>query len=169
MPRLFATVNDASAPLEMERSTPSSPWSIQGAAADIVRTGPGQYSVLFHGRSHRVLVIKEDRANRTVRLCVGSGLFTVRLEDEQQQLIKAMGLDKAAHGPVRDLKAPMPGLVLKVLVKEGDRVAKNDPVLVLEAMKMENVIKSPGEAVVGRVHVRERTAVEKGQLLLTFS
>ena len=68
----------------------------------------------------------------------------------------------------KDLKAPMPGLVLKVLVKPGDVVKKNDAVLILEAMKMENVIKAPGDAVVSAVHVQERVAVEKGQLLLNF-
>ena len=55
-----------------------------------------------------------------------------------------------------------------MLVKEGDTVKKNDPLLVLEAMKMENVIKSAGDAVVKKIHAVERTAVEKGQILLSF-
>jgi biotin carboxyl carrier protein len=69
---------------------------------------------------------------------------------------------------VKEIKAPMPGLVLKLLVKEGDTVKKNDPVLILEAMKMENVIKSPGDATVSKIHAQEKTAVEKGQLLVSF-
>ncbi|HNA32062.1 MAG TPA: biotin/lipoyl-binding protein, partial [Flavobacteriales bacterium] len=69
---------------------------------------------------------------------------------------------------VKEIKAPMPGLVLKVLVKEGDAVKKNEPVLILEAMKMENVIKSPGDGTVKRIHAQEKTAVEKGQLLIGF-
>ena len=60
------------------------------------------------------------------------------------------------------------GTVLSLLVKEGDTVKKNDPLLVLEAMKMENVIKSAGDAVVKKIHAVERTAVEKGQILLSF-
>jgi ribonuclease HI len=80
-----------------------------------------------------------------------------------------LGLDKRAGMVSPELKAPMPGLVLNVLVKVGDAVRKNDPVLVLEAMKMENVIKAPGDAVVAQVHAVQGKAVEKGQLLLLFA
>ncbi|MEX1131932.1 MAG: acetyl-CoA carboxylase biotin carboxyl carrier protein subunit, partial [Flavobacteriales bacterium] len=62
-----------------------------------------------------------------------------------------------------------PGLVLNILVKAGDAVKKNDPVLVLEAMKMENVIRAPGDAVVSAVPAVQGKAVEKGQLLISFS
>jgi biotin carboxyl carrier protein len=54
-------------------------------------------------------------------------------------------------------------------VKPGDAVKKNDPVLVLEAMKMENVIKAPGDAVVATVPAEKGKAVEKGHLLVTFA
>lgn len=169
MARLYATINGGKDPIELERTTPRDPWSFAGnARPDLVRTGPGQFSLIHGGRSFRVLVLKEDRENSTFRLRIDAHTYTVKLDDEQQRLLHEMGLDKAAAQIVRDLKAPMPGLVLKVLVKEGDRVGKNDPVLVLEAMKMENVIKAPGEATVERIHVSERTAVEKGQLLLAF-
>ena len=63
----------------------------------------------------------------------------------------------------------MPGLVLNILVKPGDAVKKNDPVLVLEAMKMENMIKAPGDAVVGAIAAETGKAVEKGQLLVSFA
>ncbi|MBK8500165.1 MAG: acetyl-CoA carboxylase biotin carboxyl carrier protein subunit [Flavobacteriales bacterium] len=79
-----------------------------------------------------------------------------------------LGLDKALKKVV-DLKAPMPGLVLNILVKPGDTVRKNDPVLVLEAMKMENVIKAPADAVVKAIAAEKGKPVEKGQLLISFN
>ena len=64
--------------------------------------------------------------------------------------------------------APLSGSVSKVLVEEGQTITEGEVLVVLEAMKMENVIKAPGDATVKKIHVQERTAVEKGQLLLNF-
>ncbi len=167
--KLYATVNSVAKPLELERSSPSDPWSIGSMGSlDLSNTGPGMYSVVYKGRSHSVLVLKEDRETGTVRMRIGAHCHTVHMEDDRSRLMLLLGIDRSARAMVRELKAPMPGLVLKMLVKEGDTVKKNDPLLVLEAMKMENVIKSAGDAVVKKIHAVERTAVEKGQLLLSF-
>lgn len=169
MAKLFATITGTPQEVVLERATPNAPWALQGGAgADIARIGPGQFSVVIGGVSHRVLVIKEDRENRTLRLRVGARTCTVRLEEEQDRLMQALGLDKAVR-KAGDLKAPMPGLVINVLVKPGDAVKKNDPVLVLEAMKMENVIKAPGDGVVKAVPAEQGRPVEKGQLLVQFA
>lgn len=153
----------------LERPTPRSPWSLAGdGPADLVKTGPGMYSLVRNGRSFKVLVLKQDREAGTMRLRIGAHCHTVHLEDERARLMQVLGIDRGARAVMHELKAPMPGLVLKMLVKEGDAVKKNDPLLVLEAMKMENVIKSTGDAVVKKIHVQEHAAVEKGQLLLSF-
>ncbi|HMC96649.1 MAG TPA: biotin/lipoyl-containing protein [Flavobacteriales bacterium] len=166
--RLFATVNTTAGEITLERTSSSGPWTLQGEQApDLVRTGPSTYSLVRNGRSFRVLVLKEDRENDTVRLRIGGGTYTVKLQDEQARMIRTLGLDKAAR-KVSELKAPMPGLVLNILVKAGDTVKKNDPVLVLEAMKMENVIKAPGDGIVASVPAEKGRAVEKGQLLVRF-
>ena len=69
---------------------------------------------------------------------------------------------------IKELKSPMPGLVIKLDIKIGDKIAKGDPIMILEAMKMENVIKSRGEGKVAEVFVNEGQAVEKNQLLVRF-
>lgn len=164
----YAKVNGSEQEIVLERATPHAPWSLPGEnPADLVRTGPGQFSVVRNGRSYRVLVLKEDRENNTARLRIGGATYTVHLQDEQSRLMKTLGLEKAAV-KVREIKAPMPGLVLNILVKPGDAVKKNDPILVLEAMKMENVIKAPGDAVVSAVPAEKGKAVEKGQMLVSF-
>ena len=168
MAKLYATINTGKEPLTLERATPNAPWTIKGRQPDLVKTAPGQYSVVIGGQSHSVLVLKEDKESGTARLRIGAKTYTVRLEDEQAHLLHALGLDKAAGAAVKEIKAPMPGLVLKLLVKEGEAVKKNDPVLILEAMKMENVIKSPGDGTVKKIHAQEKAAVEKGQLLIGF-
>ena len=149
MAKLYATINTGKAPLTLERATPNAPWTIKGRQPDLVKTAPGQYSVVIGGQSHSVLVLKEDKESGTVRLRIGAKTYTVRLEDEQ------LGADYHGMRPT-------------LLVKEGDAVKKNDPVLILEAMKMENVIKSPGDGTVKKIHVSKKAAVEKGQLLIGF-
>lgn len=169
MAKLYATVNSAEGPVVLERANPSAPWAPSGeGATDLVRTGPATFSLVRNGRSHRILVLKEDKENKTVRLRIGAHTYTVHVQDERSRLVRSLGLDKGAL-KVTEIKAPMPGLVLNVLVAPGDAVKKNDPVLVLEAMKMENVIKAPGDAVVSVIHAVKGKAVEKGQLLVTFA
>jgi biotin carboxyl carrier protein len=80
-----------------------------------------------------------------------------------------MGLSNATEQKINQVKAPMPGLVLRVLVEPGQKVTKGEPLLVLEAMKMENMIKAPGDAIVSSVKAQLGQAVEKNQILIDFS
>jgi len=169
MAKLYTTVNAGAEPLVLERTSPSAPWTLPGGARpDLVRTGPGQYSLVHNGRSFRVLVLKEDREANTVRLRIGAHTYTVQLQDEQSRLMNTLGLDKARGAAVKEIKAPRPGLVLKLLVKEGDAVKKNDPVLILEAMKMENELHATKKATVTAVLVKKGDQAERGQLLVAF-
>lgn len=167
--QLYAKVNDLPEEVVLERNTPFDPWKLpEIAAQDIVRTGEAEFSVLLDGRSHRVLVQKEDAAQNTYRMRIGGHSYSVRLQDDQSRLLKSLGMEKAAR-KVSELKAPMPGMVLNILVQPGEEVKKDQPLLVLEAMKMENVIKSPGDGVVKAIAAQQGKAVEKGQLLISFA
>lgn len=169
MAKLYATINAGEETIVLERASPSGAWTPSGdGAVDLVRTGSASFSLVRNGRSHRILVLKEDKESGTVRLRIGAHTYTVQLQDERKRLMHTLGLDKHAQ-KVREVKAPMPGMVLNILVRNGDTVKKNDPLLVLEAMKMENLIKAPGDAVVAEVHVEKGKAVEKGQMLVSFT
>jgi biotin carboxyl carrier protein len=80
-----------------------------------------------------------------------------------------LGLDNLQSAKVAELKAPMPGLVLSILVKEGDEIKKGDNLLVLEAMKMENIIKSPADVTIKSIRIKPSDKVEKNQVLIQFS
>ena len=168
--KLYARINQAEKTLVLVRDQGKRNWRPENdRSVDLNAGDKGVFSVLVDGRSVRIFVVKEDRELGRVKLRVGGKLYTVTLEDERAHLMQTLGLDKRAGMVSPELKAPMPGLVLNVLVRPGDAVKKNDPVLVLEAMKMENVIKAPGDAVVAQVHAVQGKAVEKGQLLLVFA
>ena len=75
-----------------------------------------------------------------------------------------------ASGPTveKTLKAPMPGLILEIKVQAGDKVAKGSPLLIVEAMKMENVVKAPADVVIKTVHTEKGASVERNDRLLEF-
>ena len=92
----------------------------------------------------------------------------VRVESERQRAADAAKKSKGG-GSDRVIKSPMPGRVVKVLVKPGDAVAAGQPVLVIEAMKMENELKAKGAGTVAEVHVAAGATVEANAKLLTFA
>ena len=82
--------------------------------------------------------------------------------------LKKMGMERGKTTETKELKAPMPGLVLSVEISAWTAVEKDQPLLILEAMKMENVIKSPREGTIAKVNVKKGQAVEKNELLIAF-
>ena len=90
----------------------------------------------------------------------------LQIKEPIDQLLASMGLDMAAMKKAEPVKAPMPGMILRVLVEPGQQINKGDGLLVLEAMKMENVLKAGTSATVKAIRVSERTAVEKGAILI---
>ncbi|MBO9152175.1 biotin/lipoyl-containing protein [Chitinophaga sp. GCM10012297] len=128
----------------------------------------GDFSILMDGKSLVAQVVKIDRDTKTVSLQIGQALYEVALEEPMDRLLASMGISEAASRKINDIKAPMPGMVLKVLVSPGQAIQKGEPVLILEAMKMENVFKAAADAVVKEIKVSERTAVEKGEVLIVL-
>jgi pyruvate carboxylase subunit B len=123
----------------------------------------GYVSLIVDGTSVPVSV--EPVGDGTMRVTIDGQRTEVQVKDEQDLLVDEFGLgeDEAAGGVVR---APMPGLVLDILVEEGDEVAAEQGLLVLEAMKMENELNAPSSGVVGTVHVESGEAVDKEALLI---
>ncbi|MEP5829417.1 MAG: biotin/lipoyl-containing protein, partial [Maribacter dokdonensis] len=99
-------------------------------------------------------------------LSINGNIYDVKLEDEYDQQIKKMGLLAVTTQKLNEVKAPMPGLIVDVLVEVGQEVIEGTPLLVLSAMKMENVILAQGEGVIKSVEVKKDDAVEKGQLII---
>lgn len=136
------------------------------AQLDMVQLDAKNWQLLENGVSYHVRLISFDYAKRQMQLAINGDAFNIAIDDRYSQLIKKMGLSKEVVVEVKDIKAPMPGLVLKVNLKEGDSFQKGDPLLILEAMKMENVIKAPTDGIVTKINVKEGASVEKGYVLL---
>jgi len=135
---------------------------------DLMKINDYQYHILYNNKSYNIDVVKLNTEEKSMVLKVNSIKFTLQLKDKYDALLHSLGLDNLASKKVNEVKAPMPGMVLKVLVNEGDEIKKGDALLVLEAMKMENIIKSPTDGTIKKIAAIKGVAVEKNQLLIQF-
>ncbi len=133
---------------------------------DIQPLGDGRFHILKNNRTYRGEVVKTDFANKTITLRINNNTYTVAISDEQDELVKRLGLATGLGQQMQDIKAPMPGMVLEVLVQPGQAIRKGDALLVLEAMKMENIIKARGDGMVKSVQVSKSQTVDKGAILI---
>lgn len=101
-----------------------------------------------------------------MKIEINGVVFNIDIRDELDQMLEKMGFHAVAGTHLRELKAPMPGLVLQISVEEGQHVNKGDKILILEAMKMENSIVIPTSATIGKIMVSAGQAVVKGQVLV---
>lgn len=134
---------------------------------EISEDGPYVYHVGWNGKSYNVQVLPGDDEIHP-RIRVNGNTYNIEIIDKFDELLKELGMESLAVSKVKDIKSPMPGLVLEINVKSGAVVSKGDPLLILEAMKMENVIKSPIDGVVKEVFVIPSEAVEKNVILISF-
>jgi len=136
---------------------------------DLVKIKEGSYHVIKDHQSYNVEIISIDALTKTVKLKVNGNKYNLEIKDKYDELLQQLGIDTTASLKVKELKSPMPGLILGIKVSEGDAVKKGDTLLLLEAMKMENVLKSPVDTVIKKINVKQGVAVEKGQVLIQFA
>ncbi|HRG57355.1 MAG TPA: acetyl-CoA carboxylase biotin carboxyl carrier protein subunit [Bacteroidia bacterium] len=135
---------------------------------DRTKSTSNSWHILREGKSFNIEILKIDRVAKQVDLKLNGKRNSVKLSDQFDALLKSLGMDSMASKKVLELKAPMPGLVLNIAVGEGDTIAKGDALIVLEAMKMENIIKSPTDGIIKKIHAVKGNAVEKNQILISF-
>ena len=138
------------------------------ADADIQQLQPSIFHVLNDLKSYNTEVVSFDRETKTAEIKVNGNIYTVEAKDQFDILLDQLGMSALNAARVSEIKAPMPGLVLKLFVTEGAEVKKGDNLFILEAMKMENIIKSPADVIVKSVKIKPGDKVEKGQVLLIF-
>lgn len=164
---ITAKVNDNQ---QFEIDTKSNQITLNGEAVtpDWTLIGEHKYHAIINNQSLTVELVNIDEIGKQMSIVVNGVKYQVALQNQFDALLKQLGMDKLAAGKVNNIKAPMPGLVLRINVAVGDTIKKGDALLVLEAMKMENVIKAAGDGVVKKINAVEKTAVEKGSILIEF-
>ena len=138
----------------------------QIAAVDLIQKSPVNFHLLKHHQSVNATIMATGLDAKQLTIEVQGESFEIIIKDPLDQMLAQMGFDKVAGKQIKEIKAPMPGLVLEIAVAVGDSMTAGDKVLILGAMKMENSITIPTSAVIKRIAVSVGQAVEKGQLLV---
>lgn len=135
---------------------------------DLVSLGNQNFNLIQNNESFNISILQYDKEEKIMTARVNGKVVQIKVQDKFDLLLKELGMSDAKGAKVNHIKAPMPGLIFELAVAEGDQVKKGDKVLILEAMKMENVIKAAGDGTVKKIHINKGQAVEKNQLLIEF-
>jgi biotin carboxyl carrier protein len=127
---------------------------------DAISTQPGVLSILVAGKSYEV---KQQNIASESQIVVGQQRFSAAVRDPRS--LRSRSRAAAGTEGIKKITAPMPGKVVRILAPAGTEVEPGQGVLVIEAMKMQNELKSPKKGVVKRIHSAEGAAVEAGQVL----
>jgi len=119
--------------------------------------------VVFHGE-----IMTDDSENRALTVKINHRVFQVKRKGELDEIIASLGFDKPKIRKLKELAAPMPGRVTSIHIELGQAIQPGDPILSLEAMKMENVLKAEGIGVVSSINIQQGDVVEKGAVLVSF-
>ncbi len=135
---------------------------------DLVKTGTDSLHLLDNSQTYHISFFSKDFNEKKYGVKVNNANYQVTIANPLDLLIDEMGFELGSSAQVSSIEAPMPGLILEVSVSEGQEVKEGDALLILEAMKMENVITSPREGAIKSISVKQGQAVEKKHILITF-
>lgn len=127
-----------------------------------------QVHFITSGRSIEAELVQIDLQSKTIQIRLENKIATLEVRDKFDLLLEKLGMNIDKKKSFKEIKAPMPGLILDIKVKLGDLVKKGDVVLILEAMKMENSIKASGDGIVTGIKIALKDSVEKNQVLIQF-
>lgn len=146
----------------------------QRCEVDLVRLAENHYSLRLDNSVFDVVSdplpeeINNGFASPRVRVLINTREYIATVDDRRSLLLKSLGREEANKSGSVVVMSPMPGMVVKVEVREGEEVSEGQGLIVLEAMKMENELKAPVRGRVSSVHVQRGTSVEKGEKLVTI-
>ncbi len=135
---------------------------------DIKKLSDKQYHVVHNGDSILVEVLRYSPRSKKISLSIDDVVYDIDFKDAVDVMVERMGLDDISGNEAADCIAPMPGLVLDILVQPDEAVEAGQPIVILEAMKMENVIKASIACTIDEIRVAAHETVEKGQILVTY-
>ncbi len=163
-----ATINSIHS-FEIEQAHPDH-FEINGKKVpfQLVSSNEHEWLVRNGNTQYRVQILESDHIRKKYTFKIKGKKFHVQLEDRLDILLNEMGISSDDAEEIRQIKAPMPGLILEINAKKGMDVSKGEKILVLEAMKMENVIRSPTEGIIADIFIEIGDSVDKNQLLIQF-
>ncbi len=144
--------------------------SVNGVPVDIefVKCATNSFKMRMNGVEKDADLVKLDKENKLVIVRIEGKKFAVQIKEPVDLMLDKLGINSKSTKKVNNLKAPMPGLVIKILAEQGKHYKAGDALMILEAMKMENVFKAAADVTIKAIEITERQTVEKGQILMVF-
>lgn len=133
---------------------------------DFILKSAASASFIHNHQSCFVKLLESDITGKKAVIELDGSSYETEIKDELDIRLEQMGFNAVSAKHVKEVKAPMPGLVLEIAVSEGQEVNEGDRLLILSAMKMENIIQIQSSGKIKKLHVQAGQAVEKGQLLI---
>ncbi len=127
-------------------------------------SGQPVFSLIIDGKSFECYVYETDEE---LQVLMRGRLYHLTVEDEREKRLRAAAGSGVVESGEYNMKAPMPGLVVSIAIREGDKVEKGQVLVILESMKMQNELKSPKAGTVSRIRVKQGETVEQRQTLLS--
>ena len=163
---LKATINSQTFDIQSNKSEIS--VNSQPFKWDMVEIKDGNFHILYNNRSFNAEVLEADYQTKSFLIKINKSKYSISLKDRFDILLDQLGMSNASAVKVNDLKAPMPGLIVDIKVQVGDTVKKGDTILILEAMKMENILKASGDGKIKSIKIVAKQNVEKNQVMIEF-
>jgi len=135
---------------------------------DAIRCGANKFHILKDNKSYKAEIVSTDFISKKYTIKINNNSYEIAISNELDILIQSLGIERGRTKVINAIKAPMPGLIIEINVIVGQEVKENDPLLILEAMKMENSFLSPRNGIIKSIAVEKGHAVDKGQLLIEF-
>ena len=136
------------------------------ASADLVIKSPTEFHLLNNSASVNAILLETDRTGKQVQLEIDGEIFDITIKDELDTMLDKMGFNTTSSRHIKEIKAPMPGMVLEINVMEGQEVKEGERLLILSAMKMENSILIHADGKIKKINIVAGQAVDKGQVLM---
>ncbi len=130
---------------------------------------PTHFQLRLNSRNIHIEILETDTETGDITFRIERKKFRASIQSPLGQLIESLGFNNAKSLYTDALMAPMPGLVLDILIEEGQSVSKGDHLITLEAMKMENILRAQHDGTIEKILVSTSDKVEKNQILINFS
>ncbi|MEN8786202.1 MAG: biotin/lipoyl-containing protein [Flavobacteriales bacterium] len=135
---------------------------------DVISVSSNKKHAIINNVSYSIETVSFDEEKKLATIKVNNKSYQVSLKDKYDLLLKDLGMSNMTTKVIKEIKAPMPGLVVSIQVEKGQEVKAGDSVLILEAMKMENVLKSPIDGVIKTIKTEKSQTVDKNAVLIEF-
>ncbi|WP_215226267.1 acetyl-CoA carboxylase biotin carboxyl carrier protein subunit [Echinicola shivajiensis] len=135
---------------------------------DLYQFNERHFNIIYNHKSYNIELVRLDPKKKSLTLKLNNKQAEIQIRDKFDLLLEKLGINGREDHKPKSVTAPMPGLILEIQVTAGEQVTKNQPLLILEAMKMENILKAPGDGLVKEIRVKKGDSVEKNQVLIQF-